>query len=129
MSPFHLLLLCVCESTLDPLDDLLQALSYLPCDFRELMVVYRLHRGDGINGWPSSAFDFIAQTHRLHGACDYLSTDTMLSILPPFAMCTAFPYSDYYGGSATPAVPRRTALLSITARASRLHWITRCKTT
>ena len=49
--------------------------------------------------WSSSALDFIAQTHRLHGACDYLSTDRMLIILPPFAMCTAFPYSDYYGGS------------------------------
>ncbi len=56
--------------------------------------------------WSSYALDFIAQTHRLHGACEYLSTDRMLIILPPFAMCTAFPYADYYGGSDSPNLHR-----------------------
>ena len=41
----------------------------------------------------------------------HLSIDSLVDILPPFAMCKAFPCSDYYGGSV--AIPDFQALKAI----------------
>jgi hypothetical protein len=79
--------------------------------------------GPGRNLPPISPFRWLIPNHHAptSRSLQLPFSEQGVGILPPFPLYAAFPHSEYYGGSATRAARRRTALLGITARASRLQ--------